>query len=377
MTDYKVEFIPISDLKPYPENTKIHTPKQIKQIAESIRQFGFRQNIVVDKDGVIVIGHGRFEAAKSLGLDSVPCVRIEDLTDEQIKALRIIDNKTNESEWDFDNLNLELESLDGLFDFEPFDLSLDGFDDEAEQTAPLSPADDDNDDDDFVDDRDPSCQHNVFENQDCLQFPCIGFYGIPEMQPTQTVGDKMLRFMDWKEIDNPEEYIAHFYYDDYKFISAWREPDKYVERLKQFKAVVSPDFSLYTDFPRALQILSCYRRQWCGAYWQSLGIDVIPDVVWGDKESFAYCFDGIPKGGTVAVSSVGVKRDNEWNNKSGDMFKAGYDEMLKRLEPTTILFYGDMIDGLEGNIIQIPSYYAQKREILNERKRLKDGQRKQ
>lgn len=120
MTDYKVEFIPISDLKPYPENTKIHTPKQIKQIAESIKQFGFRQNIVVDKNGVIVIGHGRFEAAKSLGLDSVPCVRIEDLTDEQIKALRIIDNKTNESEWDFDNLNLELESLDGLFDFEPF-----------------------------------------------------------------------------------------------------------------------------------------------------------------------------------------------------------------------------------------------------------------
>ena len=75
----------------------------------------------------------------------------------------------------------------------------------------------------------------------------------------------------------------------------------------------------------------------------------------------------------MAVSSVGVKRDNEWNNKNGDMFKAGYDEMLKRLEPTTILFYGDMIDGLEGNIIQIPSYYAQKREILNERKKAKNG----
>ena len=75
----------------------------------------------------------------------------------------------------------------------------------------------------------------------------------------------------------------------------------------------------------------------------------------------------------MAVSSGGVKRDNEWNNKSGDMFKAGYDEMLKRLEPTTILFYGDMIDGLEGNIIQIPSYYAQKCEILNERKKAKNG----
>jgi len=200
-----------------------------------------------------------------------------------------------------------------------------------------------------------------------MQFPCVGFYGIPEMKPTTTTGDKMLRFMDHKEVENLSEYIAHFYYDDYKFMAAWRDPDKYIDLLRQFKAVVSPDFSLYTDFPRALQILSCYRRQWCGAYWQSQGIDVIPDVVWGDKESFKYCFDGLPIGGTVAVSTVGVKNDPTWNNKLSDLFKAGYNEMLERLSPTTILFYGDMIDGLEGNIIRIPSYYEERRKILNAR----------
>lgn len=271
------------------------------------------------------------------------------------------DNRVGEeSEWDLDRLG---EELDKILDIDMSDF---GFDLEIEEEE----------EEKEEDTRDPSCQHNVFENQELMQFPCVGYYGIPVMEATQTTGDKFLRFMDYNLLENHGEHIAHFYYDDYKFINAWREPEKYLAKLKTFKAVISPDFSLYTDFPRALQILSCYRRQWCGAFWQSQGIDVIPDVVWGDKESFQYCFDGIPKHSTVAVSSVGVKLDKEWNNVNGDMFKAGYDEMMNRLEPTTVLFYGDMIDGLGGNIIQIPSYYAEKREYLNQKaKEKKDGQR--
>ena len=350
----KITSIPVKKIIPYEKNAKQHPEDQIARIARSIEQFGFQQPLVVDKNNVLIIGHGRLLAAKSLHLENVPCVKAEELNKEQVKALRLADNKVAESGWDIDLLNEELGDIIDIdmSDF-GFDLDLD-FVDDVEDTPTVEKEDD----------RDPSCQHNVFENQDTMQFPCNGKYGIPEMQPTQTTGDMMLRFMDWKEVDNPQDYIAHFYYDDYKFISAWREPDKYLDRLREFKAVVSPDFSLYTDFPRALQILSCYRRQWCGAYWQHHGIDVIPDVVWGDKDSFEFCFDGIPKGGTVAVSSVGVKNDNDWNNKDGDMFKAGFDEMLNRLDPKTILYYGAMIDGLEGNIIRIPSYYEVKRGIL-------------
>ena len=334
-------------LKPYEKNAKNHPVEQVERIAKSIEEFGWQQPLVVDKNDVVVIGHGRLMAAKKLGLKTVPVVKADTLNEEQIKALRLADNKTAESSWDDGLLRL---SLDEITDFDMSDFGFDlNFDDDFNDS-----------DDDDIDFRDPSCQHNVFENQERMQFPTESFYGMPNMKPTQTVGDQMLRFMDWKEVSDPENYIAHFYYDDYKFISAWREPDKYLERLKKFKAVVSPDFSLYTDFPRALQILSCYRRQWCGAFWQAQGIDVIPDVVWGDEKSFEYCFDGIPKGGTVAVSTVGVKNDKEWNDKEGDMFRAGYNEMLKRLEPTTILFYGAMIEGCEGNIIRIPSYYEQK-----------------
>lgn len=342
----KILMMRTSMLRPYEKNAKTHPAEQVSRIARSIEEFGWQQPLVIDKDNVVVIGHGRLMAAKKLGLEKVPVVKADNLTDEQIRALRLADNKTAESSWDDGLLRLSLDEITDI-DMTDFGFNLD-FDDDM-----------DNGDDD-IDFRDPSCQHNVFENQERMQFPTESFYGMPIMAPTQTTGDQMLRFMDWKEVSDPENYIAHFYYDDYKFISAWREPDKYLDRLKKFKAVVSPDFSLYTDFPRALQILSCYRRQWCGAFWQSQGIDVIPDVVWGDEKSFEYCFDGIPKGGTVAVSTVGVANDKQWNDKESDMFRAGYNEMLKRLEPTTILFYGTMIEGCEGNIIRIPSYYEQK-----------------
>ena len=349
MDNLKIEYLNIHKLKPFKTNARAHGDKDVQAIANSIKEFGFDDPIGIwSNENVIVEGHGRLLAAKKLGLKEVPVIRLDHLSDEQRRAYMLAHNKTAElSSWDDGLLRL---SLDEITDFDMSDFGFDlNFDDDFNDS-----------DDDDIDFRDPSCQHNVFENQDRMQFPTESFYGMPNMKPTQTVGDQMLRFMDWKEVSDPENYIAHFYYDDYKFISAWREPDKYLERLKKFKAVVSPDFSLYTDFPRALQILSCYRRQWCGAFWQSQGIDVIPDVVWGDKESFAYCFDGIPKGGTVAVSTVGVANDKQWNDKESDMFRAGYNEMLKRLEPTTIIFYGAMIEGCEGNIIRIPSYYEQK-----------------
>lgn len=113
----------VSEITPYDRNTKKHDKKQIENVAESIRKYGFVQPIVIDRDGVIVIGHCRFEAAKKLKMKEVPCVSVDDLTPEQVNALRIVDNKTNESEWDLDILSEELSDLD-LDDFD-FDFGLD------------------------------------------------------------------------------------------------------------------------------------------------------------------------------------------------------------------------------------------------------------
>lgn len=109
----------VADLIPYAKNTKKHDKKQINNVAESIKQYGFVQPVVIDKDGVIVIGHCRVLAAKKLNMEKVPCVCVEDLTPEQVNALRIVDNKSNESEWHMEFLAEELQDLDlSAFDFD-------------------------------------------------------------------------------------------------------------------------------------------------------------------------------------------------------------------------------------------------------------------
>jgi site-specific DNA-methyltransferase (adenine-specific) len=118
-----IKEIKISEIKAYINNAKTHDEKQIGMIAESIKQFGFRQPLVIDRNNEIVVGHGRFYAAKKLGLLTVPCEYADDLTDDQIKAYRLADNKLNESPWDFDKINEELSSIN--FDMADFGFDVD------------------------------------------------------------------------------------------------------------------------------------------------------------------------------------------------------------------------------------------------------------
>jgi DNA modification methylase len=128
----------IADIKPYSKNAKKHTKKQIQQVANSIKEFGMNQAIVVDKNGVIIVGHGRYEACKLLGIE--PEIKVLDISEEKANAYRLADNKLNESEWDMD---LVIEELKGLS--EPM-LDLTGFDkdliiepDEQDDVVPETP----------------------------------------------------------------------------------------------------------------------------------------------------------------------------------------------------------------------------------------------
>lgn len=107
-----IQMVALSAIVPYAKNAKKHDKKQIKNISESIRQYGWTQPLVLDAKNEIVIGHGRYYAAKMLKLSEAPCVYVSDLTPEQVKALRIADNKLNESPWDIDLLREEIEGLD-------------------------------------------------------------------------------------------------------------------------------------------------------------------------------------------------------------------------------------------------------------------------
>lgn len=119
-----MEMLPVDVLRPYKKNAKKHPVQQIEAVAESIREFGFNQPIVVDSDNVVIVGHGRLEAAKHLGLTEVPVITV-DLTDEQARAYRLADNKLNESAWDMDLVIEELKGLsEPMIDLTGFDSSL-------------------------------------------------------------------------------------------------------------------------------------------------------------------------------------------------------------------------------------------------------------
>lgn len=110
----------IEDVKPY-ENNPRKNDAAVQYVANSIREFGFKQPIVIDRNGVIVAGHTRYKAAIELGLEEVPCIMAYDLTDEQVKAYRLADNKVAEaSEWNLDLLNKELDDLFNEFDMADF-----------------------------------------------------------------------------------------------------------------------------------------------------------------------------------------------------------------------------------------------------------------
>jgi ParB-like chromosome segregation protein Spo0J len=128
----------IDEVIPY-ENNPRKNDEAVEYVAKSIEQFGFKVPIIIDKDNVIVTGHTRLKAAKKLGLKEVPCIMADDLTEEQIKAFRLADNKVGEiATWDFDLLNTELENIFDIdMDDFGFSLNLDGETDSSE-SSPLT-----------------------------------------------------------------------------------------------------------------------------------------------------------------------------------------------------------------------------------------------
>lgn len=133
---------------------------------------------------------------------------------------------------------------------------------------------------------------------------------------------------------------VHFFLDDYQFERIWQKPDFYIEKLIDFDCVLTPDFSLYLDMPMAMQIWNIYRSRLIGQMMQDLGLSVIPTVSWSTPESFDFCFDGLPTNGTLAISTIGIKRNDDQYN----IWKNGVDEMIKRLSPKNILVYGGKVD---------------------------------
>ena len=180
--------------------------------------------------------------------------------------------------------------------------------------------------------------------------------------------DKNVQFIGFNyaktcEKQQKTDFGVHFFLDDYQFNRLWNNPDKYIKMLLKFKYVLSPDFSMYTDYPKAMQMWKHYQKHWLGAYMEQYGIKVIPTIGWSDKESFKWCFDGEPKNSIVAVSSIGTQRYEE----SRKAFLEGYNKMLEVLKPTTILFWGNVPSELDKtNIIEMGYIMDEKFKLMRE-----------
>lgn len=143
-----------------------------------------------------------------------------------------------------------------------------------------------------------------------------------------------------------------FFIHDYLFENLWTNREKYMNLLKRFKVVLSPDFSPYYDWPIMVQRWNHYRKHLLGAWMQDIGCIVYPTITWSDERSLEWCFEGEPIHSTVCVSSVGVMKKKE----DRILFMRGYDRMLEVLEPETILFYGNIPNECDGNIVEIETF---------------------
>lgn len=207
-----------------------------------------------------------------------------------------------------------------------------------------------------------------YQNCEKATYEGEGVLGMPAIQPVEldVSNTPMIGFNYAMTEKKPEDKILHFFLDDYQFDRVWNNPDAYLGVLSRFKAVVSPDFSLYIDFPTVIQHYNNYRRQWCGAYWQENGVTVIPTVRWSDEASFEWCFDGIPKHSLVCISTVGGFKEKA----VAERWMKGYNKALEVLEPSHILFYGKVYPQ-----IRIPCDYTCAPN-LNTLKRLEESKKK-
>ena len=192
-----------------------------------------------------------------------------------------------------------------------------------------------------------------YENLNKGIFPGAGRFDIPILRPELTTAENWISFNYAKGCEEPSEHGVHFFVDDYQFNRIWAHPDNYLGMMARFDTVCTPDFSTYTDFPRIIQIYNHYRKHWIGAYLQEYGCRVIPTISWSTLDSYDWCFDGEPEGGTVAVSSVGCMN----SKKKKELFLSGYNAMIERLHPESIVFYGKVPEECKGNIVRIKAFH--------------------
>ncbi len=167
--------------------------------------------------------------------------------------------------------------------------------------------------------------------------------GIPELQLEKRIPDFLFPYRGDNGVvtrlrskQDVSLGALHFFTDDHRFEDIWNNHRKSLSVVKKTGLALTPDFSLYRGMPRVLQAYNTYRSRWVGRYWQEHGIKVIPSVTWAEEETFEFAFCGIKRGNNVAISYFRIRENREnW------LFRKGFAEMIRQVQPSTILIYAE------------------------------------
>jgi len=166
-----------------------------------------------------------------------------------------------------------------------------------------------------------------------------GLFEFPVILATFEIPNKLVAFSKSISCKDFNQWV-HFYEDDQLFERLWNNPKKYLDILKKYNGVILPDYSLYRDMPFAMQIWNIYRSRAIGHWLQINGVNVIPNIRYGDRRTYRICCDGISKKSIIAVGTHGTLK----HVADRETFSQGLDIVIRRLEPSAIVVYGTAPD---------------------------------
>jgi hypothetical protein len=384
----KLEFLDINSIKHDPQNAKIHTDRQIKQLARIIETEGFTDPIVIgylkdDKENAYCVsGNGRVMALKELSKENssyskIPVSHLAFNDDAQRKSFAlkhnaiqqetgfdkdtldsILNSIKNENESEFESLkDIELENLSDIIQKVNKDNILNCFDINEDLTEYS-----------LYDENLFKLKDNkeIFFNSSCL-------YGIPPLKEdmildseiddicakaSQFTQEDKIYLVLYNQFAVNHKYnnaVVGFFLHDHIFESVFNDPISCVRKLTNanIKGILAPNFSIWSDEPIALQIFNWYKTQWTSRFFQENGIKVMPTLNWGDERTYDFCFSGIPSN----LNTVICQCRNLNNEIARKRFIKGLIEAKERLNFNLIYIYGGNIESTNKFLKEnIPSY---------------------
>ena len=161
--------------------------------------------------------------------------------------------------------------------------------------------------------------------------------GLPLFKCSESIPPDVVSFKNVSQSPDNSKWV-HFYENDNLLELVWESPEFYTNNLRRFPGIISPDLSIYRDMPQPLQSFNNYRNRVLAHWFSEQGFNVIPNIRWGDENTYPFCFDGIEANKPVCVSTLGTLRHKE----DRECFRRGFAEMVKRLSPSVIIIYGQM-----------------------------------